>query len=95
MLTELFFVFLCKENQERANFELGEVKGIFYQNPTIIVFIFTVTVLVPQMTWQLQSCTLYLSLLLNFVRLSLSCSQLTPVGVNFAIMLMNKTLAHH
>ena len=50
MLTELFFVFLCKENQERANFELGEVKGIFYQNPTIIVFIFTVTILVPQMT---------------------------------------------
>jgi len=30
MLAELFFVFLCKENQERANFELGEVKDIFY-----------------------------------------------------------------
>ena len=95
ILAEFFFFFLCKENQERANFELGEVKGIFYQNPTIIVFIFTVTVLVPQMTWQLQSCTLYLSLLLHFVRLSLSCSQLTPVGVKFAIMLMNKTGAHH
>ena len=90
MLAELFFVFLCKENQERANFELGEVKGIFYQNPTIIIFIFTVTVLVPQMTWQLQSCAPYLSLLLHFVRLSWSCRQLTPVGVKFAVMLMNK-----
>ena len=95
MLAELFFVFLCKENQERANFELGEVKGIFYQNPTIIIFIFTVTVLVPQMTWQLQSCAPYLSLLLHFVRLSLSCRQLTPVGVKFAILLLNKTDAHH
>ena len=95
MLTELFFVFLCKENQERTSIELGELKGVFYQNPTVIIFIFTVTVLVPQMTKQLQSCTLYLSLLLHFVRLSLSCSQLTPVGVKFAIMLMNKTRAHH
>ena len=95
MLTELFFVFLCKENQERTSIELGELKGVFYQNPTVIIFIFTVTVLVPQMTRQLQSCTLYLSLLLHFVGLSLSCSQLTPVGVKFAIMLMNKTRAHH
>ena len=95
MLTELFFVFLCKENQERTSIELGELKGAFYQNPTVIIFIFTVTVLVPQMTQQLQSCTLYLSLLLHFVGLSQSCSQLTPVGVKFAIMLMNKTEAHH
>mgnify|MGYP006896100684 CR=1 FL=1 len=51
MLTESFFVFLCKENQERTNFKLGEVEGIFYENPIIIVLILTVTVLVPQMTW--------------------------------------------
>ena len=50
MLTESFFVFLCKENQERTNFKLGEVEGIFYENPIIIVLILTVTVLVPQMT---------------------------------------------
>ena len=37
MLAELFFVFLCKENQERANFELGQVKGIFYLNPIEIL----------------------------------------------------------
>ena len=30
MLTESVFVLLCKENQERTNNELGEVKGIFY-----------------------------------------------------------------
>ena len=50
MLTESFFVFLCKENQERTNIKLGEVEGIFYENPIIIVFILTVTVLVPLMT---------------------------------------------
>ena len=37
MLTESFFVFLCKENQERTNIELGEVKGIFYLNPIEIL----------------------------------------------------------
>ena len=41
MPTELFIVFLCKVNQERTNSELGEVKCIFYQNPLIIVFIFS------------------------------------------------------
>ena len=55
MLTESFFVFLCKENQERTNIKLGEVEGIFYENPIIIVLILTVTVLVPQMTWQPHS----------------------------------------
>ena len=50
MVTESFFVFLCKGNQERTNIELGQVKGIFYENPIIMVFILTVTVLVPQMT---------------------------------------------
>ena len=29
MLTEVFFVFLCKENQAKTNIGLGEVKGIF------------------------------------------------------------------
>ena len=29
MLTESFFVFLCKEKLERTNNELGQVKGIF------------------------------------------------------------------
>ena len=37
MLTELFFVFLCKENQEKTNIELGQVKGIFYLNPIEIL----------------------------------------------------------
>ena len=37
MLTELFFVFICKENQERTNIELGDVKGIFYFNPIKIL----------------------------------------------------------
>ena len=57
MLTESFFVFLCKENQERTNIKLGEVEGIFEENPIIIVLILTVTVLVPQMTWQPHSCS--------------------------------------
>ena len=66
MLTELFFVFHCKENQERTNIELGEVKCISYQNPLIIVFIFTVAVLVPQMTCQPHSCiSLYYCTLLG------------------------------
>ena len=57
MLTE-FFVFPCQENQERTNLELGEVKGIFHESHIIIVFnfILTVTVLLPQMTWQPHSC---------------------------------------
>ena len=37
MLTESFFVFLCKENQERTNIELGLVKGIFHLNPIEIL----------------------------------------------------------
>ena len=37
MLTESSFVFLCKENQERTNIELGQVKGIFYLNPIEIL----------------------------------------------------------
>ena len=72
MLTELFFVFICKENQERTNIELGEMKGIFYQNPLIIVFIFTVAVF--GATDDLPTTFLYPSLLLHVVRLSLSCS---------------------
>ena len=49
----LFFYFI--EKQQKTNNELGEMKGIFHQNPVIIVFIFTVAVLVPQMTWQPHS----------------------------------------
>ena len=37
MLTESFFVFLSKENQERTNIELGQVKGIFNLNPVKIL----------------------------------------------------------
>ena len=37
MLIESFFVFLCKENQERTNIELGQVKGIFNLNPIEIL----------------------------------------------------------
>ena len=51
MLTKLFFVFLCKENQERTNIELGEVKGIFYLNP-IKILSRTAEEGSPQMTWQ-------------------------------------------
>ena len=40
----LFFFF--KEKQQKTYNELGEMKGIFYQNLVIIVFIFTVAVLV-------------------------------------------------
>jgi len=38
--------FFPKEKQQKTYNELGEMKGIFYQNPVIIVFIFTVAVLV-------------------------------------------------
>ena len=37
MLTESFFVFFCKGNQERTNTKLGEVEGIFYLNPIKIL----------------------------------------------------------
>ena len=50
MLTE-FFVFLCKENQERTNIELGEVKGIFYLN-RIKILSRTAEEGLPQMTSQ-------------------------------------------
>ena len=93
MLTELFFVFICKENQDRTNIELGEVKGIFYQNPLIIVFIFTVAVLVPQMTCQPHSC-----IPLCYCTLwgcHWAVVMVASVWVKFAILLMNKTGAHH
>jgi len=38
--------FFSKEKQQKTYNELGEMKGIFYENPVIIVFIFTVAVLV-------------------------------------------------
>ena len=52
----LLFFFVFIEKQQKTNTELEEVKGISYQNPLTIVFIFTVAVLVPQMTWQPHSC---------------------------------------
>ena len=51
MLTKSFFFFLCKENQERTNIELGEVKGIFDLNP-IKILSRTAEEGSPQMTWQ-------------------------------------------
>ena len=39
-------LFFSKEKQQKTYNELGEMKGIFYQNLVIIVFIFTVAVLV-------------------------------------------------
>ena len=64
-----FFFYI--EEQMKTNNELGEMKGIFYQNPLIILFIFIVAVLVPQMTWQPHSS---MPLCLHSVRLSLSSS---------------------
>ena len=51
MLTESLVVFLCKENQEGTNIELGELKGFFDSNP-IIVLAWTAEDGLPQMTWQ-------------------------------------------
>ena len=53
--------FFSKEKQQKTYNELGEMKGIFYQNPVIIVFIFTVAVLVAHSSmslcyWTLLGC---------------------------------------
>ena len=52
----LFFALFYIGKQQKTNNDLEEMKGIFYQNPVIIASIFTVAVLVPQMTWQPHSC---------------------------------------
>ena len=52
----LFCFLFSIGKQQKTNNELEEMKGIFYQNPVIIAFIFTVAVLVSQMTWQAHSC---------------------------------------
>ena len=72
MVTESFFVFLCKGNQERTNIELGQVKGTFfwksYHNG-----IHTYSDCFGA-TDDLAATFLYLSLLFHFVRLSPSFS---------------------
>ena len=72
MLTESFFVFLCKENQERTNFKLGEVEGILYHK-SYHNRIDTYSDCFGA-TDDLAATFLYLSLLLHLVRLSLSSS---------------------
>ena len=73
-----FLFFFSIENQQKTNNELGEMKGIFYQNPVIIVFIFAVAVLVPRMSWQPHSsmslcyCTL---LGCHYALVSFCCSK--------------------
>ena len=56
----LFFArFFFIEKQQKTYNELGEMRGIFFnQNPVIIVFIFTVAVLVVHSSVSLCYCTL-------------------------------------
>ena len=60
----LFFPFFSIDEQLKTNNELGEMKGIFYQNPLIMVFLFT------------DGTTSSMSVCLHSVRLSLSSSLL-------------------
>ena len=54
----LFFFFFIEKQQKTYN-ALGEMRGIFfYQNPVIIVFIFTVAVLVAHSSVSLSYYTL-------------------------------------
>ena len=70
---------------------LERLQVFFYQNPVIIVFIFTAAVLVPRMSLQPHSskflcyCTL----------LVVTKLQLASIAVKFAILFINRTGAYH
>ena len=83
----LFFSFFSIEKHQETYNKVEQMTGIFYQIPVIIVFIFTMSILVPRMSWQPHS-----SKSLSYIVTKL---QVASVAVKFAILFINRTGAYH